>query len=180
MARGWVKTYRDLLENKVIFGNPILLKTFMWCLLKATHEEYDQLVGRRIVHLLPGQFVTGRNKASEELDLKPSTAWDYLKILESNKTIKIKSNSKFSIVTLVNWSLYQSKDVNTDSDFDSRTDSDTTEIQHKQEHNNTKNLRREREEEDTLLPTMKAFFESVSKGSIASQELRKARQSAEG
>src|SRR5690554_3000045 len=93
---GWIKLHRSLLD-KAVFHNEKLLKVFIWCTLKATHEEYDQLVGRQIVHLMPGQFVTGRHKASEELRLKPTTTWDYLKVLESNNTIDIKSDSKFSV-----------------------------------------------------------------------------------
>ena len=136
-SKGWIKLHREILD-KAIFHNEKLLKVFVWCTLKATHEEYDQLVGRQIVHLKPGQFVTGRHKASEELRLKPSTAWDYLKVLESNNTINIKSDNKFSIVTIVNWALYQSVDSYSDNETNSSHDNKSTTNQHKQEHKNNK------------------------------------------
>lgn len=133
MESGWVKIYRELLNN-TIFHNEKLLKVLIWCTLKATHEEYDQLVGRKIVHLQPGQFVTGRFKASEELRLKPSTAWDYLKVLEANNTIDIQSDSKYSVITVVNWGTYQSHEIKSDSNPNNKS----TANQHKQEHKNNK------------------------------------------
>ena len=139
---GWIKLHREILDN-ALFHNEKLLKVFIWCTLKATHEEHDQLVGRQIVRLLPGQFVTGRHRASEELRLKPSTAWDYLKVLETNNTISIKSDNKFSVITIVNWSLYQSKDGLTDNKTDNKTDNlsdnKSTTNRHKQEQKNDKN-----------------------------------------
>ncbi|WP_171011444.1 hypothetical protein [Haloimpatiens lingqiaonensis] len=66
-----------------------------------------QMVGRQSVPLEPGQFVTGRLKAGIELNMPPSTAWDYLKLLERSGTMNIKSNNKFSIVTIENWGKYQ-------------------------------------------------------------------------
>jgi hypothetical protein len=114
VTHGWIKLHRRLLKNH-IFDNPRLLKTFLWCLLKASHKEHTQMVGRQKVLLRPGQFVTGRTKSSEALNMSPSTAWAYLKLLEDDKTIEIQSTTKFSIVTITNWRMYQSRDNKPDS-----------------------------------------------------------------
>jgi hypothetical protein len=106
---GWIKLHRKLLKNH-IFDNPKLLKTFLWCLLKSSHKEHVQMVGRQKILLEPGQFITGRAKAAEALDMPPSTAWSYLKLLEDDEAIEIQSNTKFSIVTVVNWEVYQGYD----------------------------------------------------------------------
>jgi len=114
MVSGWVKLHRELLK-KPIFENEKLLKVFIWCLCKATHKPRQQLIGKQFTWLEEGQFPTGRNKAGEELGLPPSTAWDYLKLLEANDTINIKSNNRFSTITVKNWGLYQSEKENPDS-----------------------------------------------------------------
>ncbi len=111
---GWIKLHRCL-KDKAIFENEKLLKVFIWCLLRATHSGYEQLIGRQKVWLEPGQFPTGRKKAGLELNMKSSTAWDYLKLLESNKTITINSNNKFSVITIENWAIYQSEKEETDN-----------------------------------------------------------------
>lgn len=122
---GWIKLHRCLME-KAIFQNEKLLKVFIWCLLKASHSEHEQLIGRQKVTLQPGQFPTGRHKAAVELNMSPSTAWSYLKLLEANNTIDIKSNNKFSVVTVVNWGLYQTEDNKPDSKYDNIYDNKKT------------------------------------------------------
>lgn len=85
----YIKLFRKLL-NSPIFENEKALKIWVWCLLKATHKEREQLVGRQVVHLEKGQFVFGRKKASEELKMKERTLYDYLKLLEQLSMIRYK------------------------------------------------------------------------------------------
>lgn len=142
-GNGWIKLHRCL-KDKAIFDNEKLLKVFIWCLLKATHRPHEQLVGRQKVLLQPGQFITGRNKAAAELNMAPSTAWDYLKLLEANNTINIKSNNKFSIITIVNWMLYQMDNEISDNKSNNKPDNKSTANQqqidtNKNEKNNKNN-----------------------------------------
>lgn len=140
IGRGWIKLHRCL-KDKAIFDNEKLLKVFIWCLLKATHKPHEQLVGRQKVLLQSGQFVTGRNKAGAELGMPPSTTWEYLKLLESNSSINIKSNNKFSVVTVENWGLYQSEEENSDN----RTDSKSTSNRHQIDTNKNENKEKKRD-----------------------------------
>lgn len=121
---GWLKLHRNIITNK-IFENERLLKVFIWSLCKATHKEYEQIIGLKMIKLHPGQFVTGRNKAAQELKIPPSTVWELLKMLENLETISIKSTNKYSIISIVNWDLYQIKADLSDSTFDTYTDNKT-------------------------------------------------------
>ncbi|HDI7707779.1 TPA: DnaD domain protein [Staphylococcus aureus] len=105
---GWIKLHRKLLDSP-IFQNEKLFKVFAYCLMKASHKDHTQLVGRRVVELEKGQFVFGRKRASEELRLKESTVRDYIKLLENLGTIVVKSDNKFSVITVVNYDFYQSE-----------------------------------------------------------------------
>ena len=138
-TQGWIKLHRQLLNNH-IFQNEKLLKIWIWCLIKATHKERMQIVGRQKVRLEEGQFVTGRNAAAAELGMAPSTAWDYLKLLESEECITIKSNNKFSVVSIVNWDFYQDEDEKSDSKDDSKK---TTNGQQMDTNKNVKNVKNE-------------------------------------
>ncbi|MBW0727608.1 DnaD domain protein [Staphylococcus aureus] len=111
---GWIKLHRKLLDSP-IFQNEKLFKVFAYCLMKASHKDHTQLVGRRVVELEKGQFVFGRKRASEELRLKESTVRDYIKLLENLGTIVVKSDNKFSVITVVNWAIYQSMEENSDN-----------------------------------------------------------------
>lgn len=118
--QGWVSLHRKLLSSD-IFQNEKLLKVFIYCLLKATHTEHSQKVGKQTVQLNPGQFVFGRRKAALELDMKESTVRDYINVLKDDGAITIKSTNKFSVITLVNWEFYQDKEKTTDKKADSKT-----------------------------------------------------------
>jgi len=140
---GWVRLHRKLMMDS-IFHNEKLLKVFVWCLLKATHAERIQTVGRQEVKLSPGQFITGRNKASVELNMAPSTAWDYIMWLKRNNTIEVNSNNKYSIVTIMNWGLYQLDEENSDSKW---TANPTANGQQMDTNKNDKNVKNDKEKE---------------------------------
>lgn len=106
----YIKLFRKLLKSP-IFENEKALKIWIWCLLKATHTDRQQLVGQQIVDLKKGDFVFGRNKASEELKMNESTIYKYIKLLEKLQMISIKSNNKFSVVSIGKWEEYQIDDL---------------------------------------------------------------------
>lgn len=101
--------------NNPVWQDPKLLKLWMLCILEASHKEHEQLVGRQIVKLQPGEFITGRfalakayNEGAKKSDIVPeSTLWRWIKWLEKNDFLNIKSNTKFSVITIKNWNLYQ-------------------------------------------------------------------------
>lgn len=137
-TQGYVKLYRGLGESD-IFHNEKLLKVFIWCLFKATHKKREQRIGRQKVELQEGQFVFGRNKASIELNMAPSTLWDYMKLLEERHTINIKSNNKFSIVTVEKWAMYQCTEEKTDIKVDKKQTSNKQQMDTNKNVKNNKN-----------------------------------------
>ena len=132
MAGGWIKLHRQLL-NSDTFKNEKLLKVWIYCLLKASHADHEQLVGRQKVKLLPGQFIYGRKKAAEALGMPESTIRCYVEILEKIGNITIKPTNKYSVITVINWGLYQSDEEIYDSkQANKRTTNEPTDG-HKQE-----------------------------------------------
>lgn len=105
----YIKLFRKLLKSP-IFENEKALKVWIWCLLKATYTDKEQVVGQQIVDLKKGDFVFGRKKASEELKMSESTVYKYIKLLEKLQTISVKSNNKFSVVSIEKWEEYQVKE----------------------------------------------------------------------
>lgn len=112
--------------------------------MKASHTKRTQVVGRQKVELEPGQFVTGRHAAAAELGMAPSTTWDYLKLLESENCIDIKSNNKFSVVTIVNWAFYQGYNENSDSKTDNKSTANGQQIDTINNVNNDNNVKNKR------------------------------------
>ena len=107
---GWYKMHRKIIESP-IFNNPNALRMWVWMLAKASHKQHSMMVGNQEITLSPGQFVFGRAKAAAELSIPKSTAYDMLKAIEKMGMIQVKSGNKFSVVTIVNWGLYQGADA---------------------------------------------------------------------
>lgn len=115
--QGWIKIHRKIGDNQ-IFKDPFFLKLWMMCLLKAAHKPYRQLVGRKMVPVGIGQFITGVDSITDEFNngiiekknkKSSSTVWRMLHVLEQEQMIQITSYTRFSIVTVVNWSEYQTE-----------------------------------------------------------------------
>ena len=109
---GWVKLWRKTLDSEV-FADPNLWHLFSWCLLLASHTAHHVRVktgrGDTVITLGPGQFIYGRKSKSEELGLPESTLSDRMKRLEAMGTITVEADTHYSIITIVNWGLYQGK-----------------------------------------------------------------------
>jgi len=110
MTCGWIKLHRKLL-NSMVFTNEGLLKVWVWCLLKANHEEEWVSIktgrGSTEVKILPGQFIFGRKTASKELKMKSSTLWKRMQKLKKVENLNIESDTHFSLVSIINWNSYQ-------------------------------------------------------------------------
>lgn len=105
---GWVKLHREILESP-IFNDSDLLKTYIWCLLRATHSKRDVFLGNQLVHLNKGEFITGFHKASIELNTTESKCRRTISKLEKLGFIKRKATNLFSIITIVDYEYYMER-----------------------------------------------------------------------
>lgn len=144
MNNGWIKLYRCLMDSSV-FANPNILKVWIWCLLKASHSERQQLVGLQVVDLKEGQFIFGRKKAAEKLCMKESTVWKCMKTLENLGNISINSNNKFSVITVEKWGDYQGDDTPSVTTKEQQSNNNvTTKEQQSNTNKNVKNVKNDK------------------------------------
>ena len=108
---GWIKLYRKSIDSQV-FQSEGLWKIWTWCLLKANHK--DQWVQVKIgkgtteVFIKRGQFIFGRKTAAKELRMVERTVHKRMLKLKSMRNCDIQSDSHYSIVTILNYDVYQS------------------------------------------------------------------------
>jgi len=110
MNRGYVHLWRKSIDAGWI-RNHKLWALWTWCLLKASYREHDIIVGRQVVHLMPGQFIFGRKKAAEETGLTEQEIRTIIELLKKAGNLTIRSTNKFSIITLMNWHIYQGANI---------------------------------------------------------------------
>lgn len=139
MNRGYIKVWRKTIDSGWL-QNHKLCAFWLWCLLKASHKEYDLIVGCQKVHLMPGDFVFGLNKASEELAMSIRSIRTILAFLKTSQNLTIKTTNKFSVISVVNWDLYQQTETTNDNQNDKPPTSYRQATDNKQthKHKNTK------------------------------------------
>jgi len=112
--QGWVKVHRKILENP-LFKNPKLFTLWMYLLLRANHSDAKTMIGNKVIELKRGQFLTGRKKLSEALDIPESTLERLLEVLESEQQIGQQKLTKYRLISITNYELYQSSEQQTDN-----------------------------------------------------------------
>jgi hypothetical protein len=100
----WLKLHRKAIDSQV-FSDPELWHVFCWCLMKANWRD-GWFMGQQIS---PGSFATGRESAANELRITSSKWYRLIKKLETLQIISVKSNNRFSVITVEKWGQYQSK-----------------------------------------------------------------------
>lgn len=107
MNNGFIKLDRDIQQSEIWY-DPILLRLWVWCLLKARYTKGSLFIDGRKIELDVGQFITGRRSIEEEFNLglrgkqflKGGTLMYNLKRLEKLNQIEIKSTNKYSLLTV--------------------------------------------------------------------------------
>lgn len=99
---GYIRLLRKFL-NWEWYKNTITKSVFLHCLLKANWEDgkFEGMVIKK------GSFVTGRKKMAEEIGISEQQLRTALKHLKSTNEITIDTTSKYSIISINNYDLYQ-------------------------------------------------------------------------
>jgi hypothetical protein len=104
---GWVCLYRKSIDSTV-FKDINFWHVWTWCLMKANFEDSESPFNGKDIVIKRGQFITGRNKALEEMPQmtaqKYRTAIEYLK---STNRITTNVTNKFTIITICKYDDYQ-------------------------------------------------------------------------
>lgn len=108
-SQGFVLLHRKLLENPII-EKPAYLSLWITLLLLANHEEKTFIFNKESHTLTRGQLITGRSKLAKLTGIPASTIEDILKYLENSLQIRQQSNSRFRVITILNYDKYQKPD----------------------------------------------------------------------
>lgn len=110
MSDGWIKLHRKTLENPVACKDADYLAVWIYLLLKATHDEIPaNFRGHKIV-LKPGQLITGRMKIASDLSVNESKVKRILSAFKNDQQIDQQTSNKNSLITILNWNMYQKND----------------------------------------------------------------------
>lgn len=137
---GYIYLHRKLRDNPV-YKNSTALHCWIHCLLKATFKDREFYWKREKIKLLPGQFITGRDKFGAEIGIPPTTAWFWIRRFEVDGMLDTERTPKGTLVTIKNWEEYQSVDSKVDNGW-------TTDGQRMDTYNNDNNDNNEKKERE--------------------------------
>ena len=152
MHDGWIRLYRKLQECWVWEDKEPFDKRSAWIdlLLTANHADAKLLFNGELITVQRGQILTSVRKLSVKWKWSVNKVYRFLKLLESDKMLQKESNKDRTLLTIVNYSVYQggeytngNSDGYTDgsiNEYKSETPTDTP-SEHKQECNNDKNVK---------------------------------------
>ncbi len=113
-SNGWIKLHRKIRENEIWQKEPFN-KRSAWIdlLLRATHKGEKFLIGNTIVKLEAGQIFTSEKRLAEDWKWSRWKVRCFLNLLKEIGQIETpKKTSKYTILTIANWELYQSDNSN--------------------------------------------------------------------
>lgn len=121
MYAGYIKIHRQLLEWEW-YGDTNTMRVFLHLLLSAKWKN-GMFKG---VEIPRGNLVTSLSKLSQALSLTERQTRTAIEHLKKSGTIAVTTYSKFSVIEVLNYDLYQDNDSQNDSQNDNQEVSQTT------------------------------------------------------
>ena len=104
--QGFIKLHRRLLESEA-FEDARLLKTWLWILCRA---NFKPVILNDGTQLKTGEFATSYNRAALALNCTPNTVRAHFRRLTKMQQIYTRSNTRFTVVSVLNYGSYQHTD----------------------------------------------------------------------
>ena len=153
MVKGWIKIYRKLEDNVLWKNNEPFDRRSAWIdlLLMANYEDSECLFDGKPFTVKRGQVLTSVRKLGVKWSWSKDRVLHFLRLLESTGMCTKSSNNKRTLITIVNYEIYQGL-IDTDKDTDRYTDKDTDKDADKDTGSphikNNKNDKEDQEEEE--------------------------------
>lgn len=114
MQEGFIKIHRQITESSIYLDSQAV-HLFLHLLLRANFKDRKVMFNSSIVNLKKGQFICGRKTLSEETGINESKIYRLLTIFEKESLIEQLPNSRYSIITILNWNKYQESEQQANS-----------------------------------------------------------------
>jgi hypothetical protein len=109
MDHTFITLHRKMLLS-ACFADAELLQLWIWCLLRANFKDREIVHDGRLVNLKRGEFITGRFTATKELNMSVKKFRNRIELLEKMGQISLKRANKYTIITVVKYDDYQTKE----------------------------------------------------------------------
>ena len=117
MKKGWIKIHRKILNNPLVkfSKNYSYAEAWIYLLLRAAYTNQKVLIGSEIYNLKAGEILTSQKKLCKKFGWGNSRLRTFLKLYEKDNMIKIRTNSKLTQLTIINYETNQVEQTATKS-----------------------------------------------------------------
>lgn len=132
MKQGWIKIHRKLLECDIWDYDEPYTRRDAWIelLLLANHSDKDILFDNHKITIHRGQYLTSVRKLAARWQWGKDKTLNFLRLLEECEMIKKESDSRRTLLTIVNYEIYQAKEDDEQTVSRQSTDSEQTVNRH--------------------------------------------------
>lgn len=158
---GWIKLYRKF-EKWEWYNDSKTVHLFIHLLIHANHSD-NKWQGNMIKR---GQLITGRDKIKAATGITTQSIRTSLSRLKSTNEITIKVTNKFSLITILNYDLYQDIEKTNQPANQQLTNKQPTTNQQLTTNKNDKKEKNLKNDKNTIPPTLEMItFYSQSRDS---------------
>ncbi len=151
MSLGWIKLHRQLLEWEW-YEDINTTRLFVHLLLIANHKDKNW----RGILIKKSEKLTSQIKLADETKLTRQQVRTSLNKLKSTNDITIKTTAQHTVISIINWDLYQEKPNEQPTDNQRITNEQPTDNQRITTNKNVKNVNNEKECKKKEINTMSA------------------------
>ena len=107
-SKGWVKVYREIMENDLWEDKPFARgQAWVDMIMLANHKDHEFLFNSTFLNVTPGTVVTSKRMLGERWGWSRTKVTKFLNELEMVEMISQKSDTKKTVIKLVNYEKYQ-------------------------------------------------------------------------
>ena len=119
---GWISIYRKIQECVIWLSDEPYDRRSAWIdlLLTANHRDTELLFDGKMITVTRGQLVTSVRKLADRWGWGKDKTLAYLRLLEELGMIKKESDSRRTLLTIENYSIYQVSDENSRQSADTK------------------------------------------------------------
>ena len=117
MNEGWIKLYRQIQECEIWDNDKPFDERSAWIdlLLLVNHKDKNTLFDKKPITVNRGQRITSIRKLAERWNWSYKRTREYLILLEELHMITRESDNQKSLITIVNYDIYQDDGITKES-----------------------------------------------------------------
>jgi len=106
---GWISLHRKVFENPIIKPSKPYSKFEAWCwlIIRANHIDSKFVLGNEIIKAGAGEVITSQKKLALQFGWGSTKIRNFLKLLENDTMIEVKTTPKTTRISICNYLSYQ-------------------------------------------------------------------------